>query len=127
MLEAACAEAAYVADVAGLFAADPSTAAPVALYSGNPRVLDPADSFWGAVGVFGCLIAVLLAYWGRIIGTSAPRLFIYDPTAVHYSSGGGSDGGSSWSSGSSGSSYSSGGSSGGGGGSFGGGGASGSW
>ncbi|MBP5585609.1 MAG: TPM domain-containing protein [Lentisphaeria bacterium] len=93
----------------------------------DPRVLDPADSFWGAVGVFGCLIAVLLAYWGRIIGTSAPRLFIYDPTAVHYSSGGGSDGGSSWSSGSSGSSYSSGGSSGGGGGSFGGGGASGSW
>ena len=91
----------------------------------DPRVLNPADSMWGAIGVFGCLIAILVGYWGRIVGTSAPRLFIYDPNAVRSYSGGGSssDGGSSWSS----SSSSSGGSSGGGGGSFGGGGASGSW
>ena len=90
----------------------------------DPRVLDPADSMWGAIGVFGCLFAILLAYWGRIVGTSAPHLFIYDPTAVHTYSGGGS----SSSSGSSRSySSSSSHSSGGGGGSFGGGGASGRW
>ena len=89
----------------------------------DPRVLDSSASMWGALGVFGCLIAILVGYWGRIVGTSAPRLFIYDPDAVvHYSSSSSSDGGSSWSS-----SSSSGGSSGGGGGSFGGGGASGSW
>ena len=92
----------------------------------DPRVLDPTDSMWGAVGVFGCLIAILLAYWGRIVGTSAPHLVIVDPTAVHYSS---SSGGGSYSSSSSSSSYSSSSShsSGGGGGSFGGGGASGRW
>ena len=89
----------------------------------DPRVLNPASSMWGAVGVFGCLIAILVAYWGRIVGTSAPRLFIYDPSAVRYSGGGSS--GSSGSSSSYSSSSSS--SSGGGGGSFGGGGASGSW
>jgi uncharacterized protein len=91
----------------------------------DPRMLDPADSMWGGIGVFGCLIAILLAYWGRIVGTSAPHLVIVDPTAVRTYSGGG---GSSSSSGSS-SSYSSSSShsSGGGGGSFGGGGASGRW
>ncbi len=91
----------------------------------DPRMLDPADSMWGGIGVFGCLIAILLAYWGRIVGTSAPHLVIVDPAAVHTYSGGG---GSSSSSGSS-SSYSSSSShsSGGGGGSFGGGGASGRW
>lgn len=89
----------------------------------DPRVLDPADSMWGAIGVFGCLIAILLAYWGRIVGTSAPHLFIYDPTEVRsYSSSGSSSSGSSHSYSSSSSS-----SSGGGGGSFGGGGASGRW
>ena len=93
----------------------------------DPRILDPSDSLWGAVGVFGCLIAILLAYWGRIVGTSAPHLVIVDPTAVHYSS---SSGGGSYSSSSSSSrsySSSSSSSSGGGGGSFGGGGASGRW
>lgn len=89
----------------------------------DPRILNPADSMWGAVGVFGCLIAILLAYWGRIVGTSAPHLFIYDPNAVQYSGGGSSDSSGSSSSYSSSSSSSSGG----GGGSFGGGGASGSW
>jgi uncharacterized protein len=94
----------------------------------DPRILDPMDSMWGAVGVFGCLIAILLAYWGRIVGTSVPHLVIVDPTAVHYTSSSG--GGSSYSSSSSSSrSYSSSSShhSGGGGGSFGGGGASGRW
>ena len=92
--------------------------------SHDPRVSDPSTSMWGAIGVFGCLIAILLGYWGRIVGTSAPRLFIYDPSEVRSYSGGGSSGssGSSYSSSSS-SSHSSGG----GGGSFGGGGASGSW
>ena len=90
----------------------------------DPRILNPADSMWGAVGVFGCLIAILLAYWGRIVGTSAPHLFIYDPAAVRsYSGGGGSSSSGSSSSYSSNSSSSSGG----GGGSFGGGGASGRW
>ncbi len=96
----------------------------------DPRVLDPTDSMWGAVGVFGCLIAILLAYWGRIVGTSVPRLVIVDPTVVHYSSSSGSSSGSSHSSRSSSRSYSSHSSShhsGGGGGSFGGGGASGRW
>ena len=96
----------------------------------DPRILNPMDSMWGAVGVFGCLIAVLLAYWGRIVGTSAPHLVIYDPSAVHYSSSSGSSSGSSRSSRSSSRSYSSHSSShhsGGGGGSFGGGGASGRW
>ena len=92
----------------------------------DPRILDPSDSLWGAVGVFGCLIAILLAYWGRIVGTSAPHLVIYDPSAVRYTS---SSGGGSYSSSSSSRSYSSSSSSssGGGGGSFGGGGASGRW
>ncbi len=92
----------------------------------DPRVLNPMDSMWGAVGVFGCLIAILLAYWGRIVGTSAPHLVIYDPSAVRYTS---SSGGGSYSSSSSSRSYSSSSSSssGGGGGSFGGGGASGRW
>ena len=96
----------------------------------DPRVLDPTDSMWGALGVFGCLIAVLLAYWGRIVGTSVPRLVIVDPTVVHYSSSSGSSSGSSHPSRSSSRSYSSHSSShhsGGGGGSFGGGGASGRW
>ncbi len=91
----------------------------------DPRVLDPADSMWGAIGVFGCLIAILLAYWGRIVGTSAPHLFIYDPAAVRTYSGGSGSSGSSGSSHSYSSSSSH--SSGGGGGSFGGGGASGRW
>ena len=89
----------------------------------DPRVLDPADSMWGGIGVFGCLIAILLAYWGRIVGTSAPHLVIYDPTAVPTYSGSGSSSSGSSRSYSSSSSHSSGG----GGGSFGGGGASGRW
>ncbi len=94
----------------------------------DPRVLNPSDSLWGAIGVFGCLFAILLAYWGRIVGTSAPRLVIVDPTAVvHYSSSSGSSSGSSRSSSRSYSSHSSSHHSGGGGGSFGGGGASGRW
>ena len=95
----------------------------------DPRILNPMDSMWGAVGVFGCLIAILLAYWGRIVGTSAPNLVIVDPTAVHYtsSSGSGSSSSSSRSSSRSYSSHSSSHHSGGGGGSFGGGGASGRW
>ena len=94
----------------------------------DPRILNSADSLWGAIGVFGCLFAILMAYWGRIVGTSAPHLVIYDPTAVHVSSYSG--GGSSSSRSSSSRSYSSHSSShhsGGGGGSFGGGGASGRW
>ena len=97
----------------------------------DPRVLDPMDSMWGAVGVFGCLIAILLAYWGRIVGTSVPHLVIVDPTVVHYtssSSGGSSSHSSSRASSRSYSSHSSSSHhSGGGGGSFGGGGASGRW
>ena len=95
----------------------------------DPRILNPMDSMWGAVGVFGCLIAILLAYWGRIVGSSAPNLVIVDPTAVHYtsSSGSGSSSSSSRSSSRSYSSHSSSHHSGGGGGSFGGGGASGRW
>jgi len=95
----------------------------------DPRILNPSDSMWGALGVFGCLIAILLAYWGRIVATSAPHLVIVDPTAVHVSSYSGGSG-SSYSSRSSSRSYSSHSSShhsGGGGGSFGGGGASGRW
>ena len=95
----------------------------------DPRVLNPSDSMWGALGVFGCLIAILMAYWGRIVATSAPHLVIVDPTAVHVSSYSGGSG-SSHSSRSSSRSYSSHSSShhsGGGGGSFGGGGASGRW
>ena len=91
----------------------------------DPRVLDPEDSMWGSIGVFGCLIAVLLAFWGRIVGTSAPHLVIVDPTAVRTYSGGSGSSGSSGSSRSYSSSSSH--SSGGGGGSFGGGGASGRW
>lgn len=95
----------------------------------DPRILDPNDSLWGAVGVFGCLIAILLAYWGRIVGTSVPHLVIVDPTAVRVSSysGGGGSSSSSRSSSRSYSSRSSSHHSGGGGGSFGGGGASGRW
>ena len=94
----------------------------------DPRILNASDSLWGAIGVFGCLFAVLLAYWGRIVGTSVPHLVIVDPTAVHYSSSsGGGSSSSSRSSGSSRSYSSSSHSSGGGGGSFGGGGASGRW
>ena len=94
----------------------------------DPRILNPSDSLWGAIGVFGCLIAVLLAYWGRIVGTSVPHLVIHDPTIVHTYTGSGG-GSSSHSSRSSSRSYSSSSShsSGGGGGSFGGGGASGRW
>lgn len=93
----------------------------------DPRELDPADTMWGMIGVFGCLLAILAAYWGRIVMTSAPHLVIYDPTVVHTysSSGGGSS--SSGSSRSYSSSHSSSSSHSGGGGSFGGGGASGRW
>ena len=94
----------------------------------DPRILDSSDSLWGAIGVFGCLIAILMAYWGRIVGTSAPHLVIVDPTAVHVYSGGSGSSGSSRSSSRSYSSHSSSSHhSGGGGGSFGGGGASGRW
>ena len=99
----------------------------------DPRVLDPADSTWGLIGIVGCLIAIIAAYWGRIVMTSAPHLVIVDPTAVHVytpSSGSGGSGSSSRSysrSSSSRSSSSSSRRSSGGGGSFGGGGASGRW
>jgi len=97
--------------------------------SHDPRVLNPADSMWGLIGVFGCLIAVLVAYWGRIVMTSAPHLMIYDPTRIptYSSSGGGGSSGSRSSSSSSRSYSSSSHSHSGGGGSFGGGGASGRW
>ena len=95
----------------------------------DPRQLDPADSMWGMIGILGCLLAILAAYWGRIVMTSAPHLYIYDPTIVrtYSSSGGGGSSGSSRSYSSSRSSYSSHSSHSGGGGSFGGGGASGRW
>lgn len=89
----------------------------------DPRKLDPDAPMWGMLGVFGCLICIALAYWGRVVATSVPHLYIYDPTAVRSYSSSGSGGGSSSSSYSGGSSSSS--SSGGG--SFSGGGASGSW
>jgi len=90
----------------------------------DPRKVDPDDPMWGMLGVFCCLICVALAYWGRVVATSVPHLYIYDPTAVrsYSSSGSGGGGGSSSSSYSGGSSSSSSG-----GGSFSGGGASGSW
>ena len=98
----------------------------------DPRVLDPDDSFWGLIGVFGSLVGLLLAYWGAVVGTSAPHLSIVDPTIVYSSSySGGSGSSSSRSSSRSSHSYSSSRSSSshrsGGGGSFGGGGASGRW
>lgn len=93
----------------------------------DPRKLDPDAPMWGMLGVFGCLICIALAYWGRIIATSVPHLYIYDPTAVHTYSSSGSGGGSSHSSSSYSSNSSSSSSSSSGGGSFSGGGASGSW
>ena len=92
----------------------------------DPRVLDPGNTMWGLIGLAGMLAGLLIAYWGKVVGTSVPHLFIHDPTWVPPSTGG--SGSSSGSSGSS-SSYSSSSSShsSGGGGSFGGGGASGSW
>ena len=61
----------------------------------DPRVLDPADSTWGMIGILGCLIAIAAAYWGRIVMTSAPHLVIVDPTAVRvYTPSSGSGGGS---------------------------------
>ena len=97
----------------------------------DPRVLDPDDSFWGLIGIFGSLVGLLLAYWGAVVGTSAPHLSIVDPTIVYHSSSSSSSGSSSRRSSSSSHSYSSSRSSSshhsGGGGSFGGGGASGRW
>ena len=62
----------------------------------DPRVLDPADSLWGMIGILGCLIAVAAAYWGRIVMTSAPHFVIFDPTAVRvYTPSSGSGGGGS--------------------------------
>ena len=97
----------------------------------DPRVLNPQDSLWGLIGLFGCIIAAAAGYWGRIVMTSAPHLVIHDPTAVPVytpsSSGGGSHRSSGSRSSSSRSSSSSSSRRSGGGGSFGGGGASGRW
>ena len=96
----------------------------------DPRELNPDNSMWGIIGLFGMLVGILLAYWGKIVGTSVPYLFIHDPTRVPVSTGGsGSSSGSRSSSSGSSRSYHSSSSShrSGGGGSFGGGGASGRW
>ncbi len=88
----------------------------------DPRQSDPAADIWALFGILGTLAGIVLGYRGRVIATSVPHWFIYDPDEVrHYSSSSSSD----YDSGSSSSSSSS--SSSGGGGSFGGGGASGSW
>jgi len=97
----------------------------------DPRVLDPDNTMWGLIGLFGMFVGLLIAYWGKVVGTSVPHLFIHDPTRVPVSSGssGSSSGSRSRSSSSSHSYHSSSSShrSSGGGGSFGGGGASGRW
>ena len=96
----------------------------------DPRELDPANSMWGLIGLFGMFVGLLIAYWGKIVGTSVPYLFIHDPTRVPVSTGSsGSSSGSRSRSSSSSRSYHSSSSSrrSGGGGSFGGGGASGRW
>lgn len=96
----------------------------------DPRELDPDNSMWGLIGLFGMFVGLLIAYWGKIVGTSVPYLFIHDPTRVPVSTGGSSgSSSSSRSSSSSSRSYHSSSSShrSGGGGSFGGGGASGRW
>ena len=85
---------------------------------------------WGLIGLVGMFAGILLAYWGKVVGTSVPHLFIHDPTRVPVSTGGsGSSSGSRSRSSSSSHSYHSSSSShhSGGGGSFGGGGASGRW
>ena len=96
----------------------------------DPRELNPNNSFWGLIGLVGSIVGLLMAYWGKIVGSSVPHLYILDPTYVapSYSSGSGSSS-SSRSSSSSSRSYHSSSSShrSGGGGSFGGGGASGRW
>lgn len=89
---------------------------------GDPRQTDPSAPAWTLIGFVLCLIGFGMGYKGRIIQTSVPRLYIYDPTYVP-SSGGGSDD-SDWGSSSSDSSSSDDDR---GGGSFGGGGASGDW
>ena len=32
----------------------------------DPRILNPSDSLWGAIGVFGCLFAILLAVVNKL-------------------------------------------------------------
>lgn len=93
----------------------------------DPRQPDPAANFWAVVGIVFSLAGIVLAYWGRLIMTSVPRLTIYDSSIRRTrSSGRSSSDDDSYSSDSShDSSYSSDDSRGGG--SFGGGGASGSW
>ena len=97
----------------------------------DPRVLNPDNSMWGIIGLFGMFVGLMMAYWGKVVGTSVPHLFIHDPTRVVVSSGGSGSSSSSRSRSSSSSSrsYHSSSSShrSGGGGSFGGGGASGRW
>ena len=97
----------------------------------DPRELNPDNSMWGIIGLFGMFVGILLAYWGKVVGTSVPYLFIHDPTRVPVSTGSSSGSSSSSHSRSSSSSrsYHSSSSShrSGGGGSFGGGGASGRW
>ncbi|MBQ6351815.1 MAG: TPM domain-containing protein, partial [Lentisphaeria bacterium] len=90
----------------------------------DPRVADDSGTWAGLFGIFGVLAGFVLGYWGRLVATSVPRMYIYDPTMVRDSS---SSSDSDYGSGSSGSSSSSGSSDSGGGGSFGGGGASGGW
>ncbi|MBR6241857.1 MAG: TPM domain-containing protein [Lentisphaeria bacterium] len=96
----------------------------------DPRVLNPDNTMWGIIGLVGMFAGLLLAYWGKVVGTSVPHLFIHDPTRVPVSTGSsGSSSGSRSRSSSSSRSYHSSSSSrrSGGGGSFGGGGASGRW
>ena len=97
----------------------------------DPRVLNPDNTMWGIIGLFGMFVGLMIAYWGKVVGTSVPYLFIHDPTRVPVSTGGSSGSSSSSHSRSSSSSrsYHSSSSSrrSGGGGSFGGGGASGRW
>ena len=115
--------------------------------SWDPRQPDFFEAFSGAFGILLALLGIVLGYWGRVMKTSLPDYYIFDPVEfrkLHSSySSGSSSGGSSYgrsssssrssssrssSSRSSSSHRSSGGSRrSGGGGSFGGGGASGRW
>ena len=96
-------------------------AVPVKAPARDPRVADRSGGAAAVLGIVGVLIGIVLGYRGRLMATSVPRLYVFDPTIVYSSSSSSdSDYGSSSSSSSSSSDS-------GGGGSFGGGGASGSW
>ena len=96
-------------------------AVPVEAPERDPRAADTSGGVAAILGIVGVLIGIVLGYRGRLMATSVPRMYIFDPTEVRYSSSSSdSDYGSSSSSSSSSSDS-------GGGGSFGGGGASGSW